>query len=246
MAIYRNKKKRPKVNYRKIWKDHYGPIPKDETGRSYDIHHIDGNYSNNSIENLLAVSIQEHYDIHYSQGDWSACRVIARRMKLSPEVISELSSKNAKEVNARLMAEGKHIFQTNHPAKKLYENGTHPFIGGELQRNAMNKRVELGIHNFQTLKSKELARKTQNKRLNDGTHPFLDKEKARERELKKVEEGTHNLLGGVTCRDRQGNIVQVSQENYHKQKEITDNMTHWEFVSARSFEAKRRKNETIE
>jgi hypothetical protein len=144
------------------------------------------------------------------------------------------------------MAEGKHIFQTNHPGKKLYENGTHPFIGGKLQRNAMNRRVELGIHNFQTIESKELARKTQNKRVENGTHPFLDGEKTRQNQKKLIEEGRHNLFGGVTCRDRQGNIVQVPKEIYHKQKEITEDMSLWEFVSARSFEAKRRKNEIIE
>ena len=55
-----------KVNYRKIYEDHYGQIPLDEEGRSYDIHHIDGNHNNNDISNLKAVTIQEHYDIHYA------------------------------------------------------------------------------------------------------------------------------------------------------------------------------------
>ena len=55
--------------YRKIYESHNGPIPKEDNGRSYEIHHIDGNHFNNDPSNLKAVSIQEHYDIHYSQGD---------------------------------------------------------------------------------------------------------------------------------------------------------------------------------
>ena len=40
------------TNYRKIYEQHYGPIPKDTDGRSYEIHHIDGNHNNNDINNL--------------------------------------------------------------------------------------------------------------------------------------------------------------------------------------------------
>lgn len=55
------------TNYRKIYEQHYGPIPKDSDGRTYEIHHIDGDHSNNDPSNLKCVSIQEHYDIHHSQ-----------------------------------------------------------------------------------------------------------------------------------------------------------------------------------
>ena len=52
------------MNYRKLWEQNYGPIPKDETGRTYDIHHIDGNRKNNSLDNLICLSIEDHYKIH--------------------------------------------------------------------------------------------------------------------------------------------------------------------------------------
>jgi len=71
------------MNYRKIWIQHNGPIPKDEEGRSYDIHHIDKDRSNNSIENLMCVSIEEHYNIHFNQGDWNAAALIADRLSIS-------------------------------------------------------------------------------------------------------------------------------------------------------------------
>ncbi len=55
------------MNYRKLWEDTYGPIPKDSQGRTYDIHHIDGNRRNNHIENLICLSIEDHYKIHLQQ-----------------------------------------------------------------------------------------------------------------------------------------------------------------------------------
>lgn len=80
-------------NYRKIWEHFNGPIPKDEEGRSYEIHHIDGNHSNNHIDNLQCVSIQEHYDIHFRQNDTYACLRISQKMKMSSESISELATR---------------------------------------------------------------------------------------------------------------------------------------------------------
>ena len=65
-------------NYQKIWEDHFGPIPLDEKGRSYHIHHIDGNRLNNDISNLSCISAQEHYDIHYSQKEFYSAYLIAR------------------------------------------------------------------------------------------------------------------------------------------------------------------------
>lgn len=76
--------------YRKIYETHFGPIPKDEYGRTYEIHHIDGNRNNNDPSNIIALSIKEHYDIHYSQGDYGACVMIAKRMNLSPDHVSKI------------------------------------------------------------------------------------------------------------------------------------------------------------
>ena len=89
--------------YRKIYKQYYGAIPKDADGRSYEIHHIDGDHENNDPKNLKAVTIQEHYDIHYAQGDWSACLMMSERMKISPEEKSRLASLHCH----RMIAEGR-------------------------------------------------------------------------------------------------------------------------------------------
>lgn len=83
-----------RLDYRKIWERYNGPIPKDEQGRAYEIHHIDGNKDNNSLINLICISIEDHYKIHKEQGDFGAARAIAERMKLDLEelrLIRELS-----------------------------------------------------------------------------------------------------------------------------------------------------------
>ena len=73
-------------NYRKIWEKTYGKIPKDETGRSMEIHHIDGNSKNNAIENLKPVTALEHYEIHLAQGDKAAAALIGLRANIPNEV----------------------------------------------------------------------------------------------------------------------------------------------------------------
>jgi hypothetical protein len=71
--------------YRSIWIEAYGEIPVDDQGRTYEIHHIDGNRDNNDISNLICVSIADHYRIHYEQGDYLACAIMSKRMELSKE-----------------------------------------------------------------------------------------------------------------------------------------------------------------
>lgn len=78
------------MNYRRLWEDHFGPIPVDEEGFSYEIHHIDGSHHNNDIDNLKLVSIREHLDIHLSQEDWFAAALIAKRIGLGPNYSSNL------------------------------------------------------------------------------------------------------------------------------------------------------------
>ena len=152
-------------NYYKIYINHYGPIPKDSDGRSDEIHHIDGNHSNNDPTNLTAITIREHYNIHYAQGDYGACYLIAsQRQILSPQELSELATLN----NLRRVANGTHPWtgaDHNRKLREMYPNfdkdnakltsqrnaklvadGTHNLLG---DNNPARKRVALGIHHTQ-------------------------------------------------------------------------------------------------
>lgn len=149
--------------YRKIWEQYYGPIPKDENGRSYEIHHIDGNRLNNHIDNLKCVSIKEHYNIHHSQKDWSACLLISERMIISTEEKSILAKNHVK----------KQLQQNTHPWKteKYKKNqksraltNKNPFIGGKIQSISGKKRVSEGVHHF-------LGSSINEKMLLEGKHP---------------------------------------------------------------------------
>lgn len=192
-------------NYRKIYEHHYGPIPKDETGRTYDIHHIDGDHSNNHPSNLKAVSLQEHYDIHYSQGDYGACWFLARDMKLSPDERSALASKN----NIRKV-----------------EAGTHHLLSGEIQRASARSRVKDGSHHLLkskdgiSLSSKRVAAGTHNllrdndPRIIEGTHHLLSGEIQRAATKQRLENGTHNFLGPDNNRRRLENGTHPSQKQW--------------------------------
>lgn len=146
MTIYN---RRPSSStYRKIYEQAFGKIPKDEQGRSYEIHHIDGNPNNNALDNLLCLSIQEHYDLHYAQGDYFACTKIAQKLKFSQTELSELYRTAAiKQMSDKAVRDN--IGQKNSIIqKKLVEQGIHHLLSGEIQRQTNLKRIEEGTHNF--------------------------------------------------------------------------------------------------
>lgn len=174
--------------YRKIWEAHNGPIPKDNNGRSYEIHHIDGNHHNNTIENLRLVTIEEHYKIHESQMDWGACLLIAKRMNVTSEVQSKLSSALA---------------------RSRIENGTHNF-SSELSKKTQAKRLEEGSHNFQGVQGSQNAVRRNKNLVESGKHPWageLGKIHNKNLALKRVSEGTHNFQGDANPNKNMPKVV---------------------------------------
>lgn len=179
MPIYKKR-----INYRKIYRDHYGPIPKDQNGRTYEIHHIDGDHNNHDPSNLKAVTIEEHYNIHYAQEDWNACLRMAFRMGITPEEKSRLASLQ----NQQQVVDGTHVFlggriQSEHNQRRVAE-GTHHLLGPTHNQN----RVKNGTHNF-------VGGEVQRQRVKNGTHPFLGGEISRKTNAERIKNGTHNLLG---------------------------------------------------
>lgn len=157
--------------HRKIYKEYYGAIPKDKDGRSYEVHHIDGNHNNNDISNLKLVTIREHYNIHYAQGDYGACLIMSDRMGISPQEKSELASKHS---------------------KRRMERGDHPFLREDFQRNVQRKKVQEGTHH---LLGGAIQRASNKRRREDGTHHLLGNTVARD----SIANGTHTSVQEWIC-----------------------------------------------
>ena len=205
------------MNYRKIYEQHYGPIPRDDLGRSHEIHHIDGDRNNNDISNLKCVSMQEHYDIHFSQGDFRACLRIGNKMKMSNELMSKLATmENKRRVEDRThhWLGGEHQRQL---AKKLVNEGRHHFLGGRIQTANHIKRVEDGTHQFL---GGQIARQTQLNRVKNGTHNFLNGEISKRTNKERMKNGTHPTQFQRTCPhcNKRGQAPAMSRWHFDKCK----------------------------
>jgi hypothetical protein len=159
-------KKRSSV-HRTLYKKWHGTIPTDELGRTYDIHHKDGNHENNSMENLIAIPIQEHYDIHYHNQDYSACALIGCRMKMPVGEISRLTSLAAQ----KRVADRTHHWLTEEHSNNVKEsikqrvnNGTYHMLGGEIQKKFQLKRSQNKMHQWN-------GSQHNYDKLKNGTHP---------------------------------------------------------------------------
>lgn len=145
----------------------------DQDGRTYDIHHIDGDRTNNSILNLVALSIQDHYDVHYIQGDWRACIKLAQKMKLSHKELSMLVSKQQRERIAK---------------------GTHNWVGGEYQKKQQRHLVETGRHHFLI---PGFQSRINHLKVKNGTNPWAGEQgskASKERQQKLVDSGKHHFV----------------------------------------------------
>lgn len=189
------------TQYRKIYQEHFGPIPKDQLGRTYEIHHIDGNHSNNHPDNLQCVSIEEHYNIHLKQNDYFACWCIADRLTKTPAEISKERSELSIKINKQRIEAGTHNFLNSERQrktaialnKKRVEDGTHQWLG---DRNPSHAKVADGTHH---LLSGEIQRKSALDRLQRGTHNFQDSNQQRKKALAQLESGTHISQIVRTC-----------------------------------------------
>jgi hypothetical protein len=170
------------LNYRKFYKSVHGAIPVDEHGRTYDIHHVDGDRSNNSIDNLVALSISDHLDVHLKQGDFQAVHAMLMRVEHTSEEISRFAS----AAQHRRVQEGTHHWQMPAHAERVR------------QSNITN--LEAGTHLFQNPLIRMKTNEANLRRIADGTHPFkngVGPENSRQR----VSEGVHHF---------QDQIVQTS------------------------------------
>ena len=152
-----------RINHRKIYEKYYNvKIGRDEFGRAHEIHHIDGNHENNDPLNLKEVTIEDHYRIHYKQGDWAACSLMTYRMNISPEERSDLARKNSYSQ----IDKGIHVFQNTDFRNRH----------SEIVSQYAIDRINSGTHNFQKeevrLKNRKSVSKSNLNMIKNGNHPF--------------------------------------------------------------------------
>lgn len=137
------------MNYRTLWEKHYGEIPKDSDGRSYEIHHKNGNHKDNRIENLECVTIKEHYDIHYNNGDYGACVMIAKRMNLSIDFISQIQ-KGVKRPGVGGVKKGNIPWNKNKKGYELHSVETKKILSEKSsgEKNPKSKLTEKNVRNI--------------------------------------------------------------------------------------------------
>lgn len=175
-------------NYRTVYEGYHGPIPVDADGRSYDIHHLDGNYENNDISNLTAVSLEEHYAIHKSQNDWGACFAIKLRMKAGPGELSKLATKSNQQ---------------------RVKNKTHHLLGGNQQRALWEKRRAEGTDAYTG--DREVARQAALAQTAAGKNKLVGGEVQRKSNAERIKNKTHHLLGSGHNKKRLENGNHPSQ-----------------------------------
>jgi hypothetical protein len=192
------------ADYRSIWKSHYGEIPKDNEGRSYEIHHIDGDKSNNDISNLLCVSIEDHYNIHLDQGDYGACLIMSERMKLSPEDKSYLASQQ----QLKRIAEGTHHLLNN------------PSTGMSTVKNSEGETFRVPVDDPRVLSGELVGVRKGNNGENKGRTDLVsvrdsegNTKKVAKEEFKNDPTLTHTMKGRVSVKDKDGNTFSVRKDD---------------------------------
>ena len=84
------------------------------------------------------------------------------------------TSKKISDYHKQLVKSGNHFLQSdNHPSKKMIRDNTHP---------------------WQSEQHKERTRQLQYKRVKDGTHPWCNSDLQRRTNEKRIQQGTHNFL----------------------------------------------------
>lgn len=218
------------MDYRKLWVNINGNIPKDECGRSYEIHHIDGNRKNNDITNLLCVSIEEHYDIHRRQydetgsmKDLAASRFLKGKLKKRVDEISgyTVSDETKNKISKKLTG-------VKHPKERV-ENMKGKLKGYKWSEESIEAR-RVGMKEYyknadkSELKERweKISKSNKNKKLKDETKEKLSKINSKLSdedvlEIKKcIEDKVNYKIISEKYKISQAQITAIKQEKTYK------------------------------
>lgn len=140
------------MNYRRIWINAFGPIPVDEQGRSFEIHHVDGNRKNNSLDNLQCLSIEDHYKLHYEKKEYHAAHLIAKRLGMS---LKNISNWNMTEEVRKKLSESKKGSKNPMKDPAVAKKVGDALRGRKKSKEAERKRLETARKNGTLMRTEE-------------------------------------------------------------------------------------------
>ena len=183
------------MNYRKIWEEFHGKIPKDDQGRTFDIHHIDGNRKNNSIDNLICLSIEDHYKVHLkqfeetkSEKEFRSLVFLMKRIGINPQNLTgwTVSQEIREKIRKKLVGKKRPIEVVEKMRKKL--------IGYKWSEEQIKSRVD-GLKNFYKQNDREtrklwrenISKAHKGKTLSESTKEKLSKHNSKLSDLEVLE-----------------------------------------------------------
>jgi hypothetical protein len=131
-------------------------------------------------------------------------------------------------------------------AKKMLENGTHPFMGEHGSKLAKERNMKLsaeGKHNFQGERGSKHSSELNLKRVAEGTHNLMKRPDGTSQATDRVANGTHNWQANnetVSVVDKSGNSLRVPKHVFWGQVGPKEE---WEYVGVTSKIARKRLTE---
>jgi|LauGreDrversion4_2_1035121.scaffolds.fasta_scaffold35333_3 hypothetical protein len=202
------------MNYRKLWEQNYGPIPKDETGRTYDIHHIDGNRKNNSLDNLICLSIEDHYKIHLkqfeetkSEKEFRSLVFLSKRIKKDVSTLTGWSVSNETREKIKNTLTGKK--RPIHVVEKVREK----MKGYQWSEEQKNSRVE-GLKKFYQENDRESRTEWRNK-ISESHKGKIIKDSTKDKLSRLNSKLTDNEVLEITDLIKEGKSYKFISEKYN-------------------------------
>jgi len=209
------------MNYRKLWEQTHGQIPKDEKGRTYDIHHIDGNRKNNSIENLICLSLEDHYKIHLKQFEETKSEKEFRSLVfLSKRIGKDIDTLTGWTVSQETREKIRNTLKGKKRPPEVIEKMKGKLTGFKWTEEQINSRVE-GLKNFYKENDRE-SRTEWRKKISDKHKGKILKEETKEKLSKHNSKLSDNEVLEIVDLINNGKSYKFISEKYNiSQSQIT-------------------------
>lgn len=159
------------------------------------VHHIDGDYSNNTLDNLVAITAKEHYNIHLQQGDYAACILLASAAGIELLELADIQHKHGVSCRDRKLGFHSDSFDRKSNIANIWKNhrpGRKPVTNGEMViklkseediiifltenptwRRGVTENMKIGLSSSKRRITADEAKAISRERVKNGTHNFL-------------------------------------------------------------------------